>query len=379
MSVEYRDLSKTEYDGINIDYQLTYTIQSVEDNTYSFTCLDTSTIPASNNIYTRSWKVVLPYTQQPIVGTGSVFTVTIPNLTTALFEYSITNQTDGTVSKLQRYVYANTLSTVDGLLNRTSTSISKEHPSTSDYVYDNANNYKILSLDANEYNKIYKIIMDIMKSGYVKYATGISLDYLASFWMIKRNYNETDDELRLRLENAIRVNNSAVTKLNIKRLLLGAFGLMPDTEQEVLTTRDVMVIEREDVPTYDLSVRGAEFTIYVYGNPTIATNLQSIDDLINRSRAAGVYYNPYQFTFVTELYADINCNEFVVLDYLETQTIFGWGDMQWGSPNEPEPIESGVVTASYTFPQPGTYNISAFVTDTSDNESVIQENINVIS
>ena len=204
MSVEYRDLSKTEYDGINIDYQLTYTIQSIEDNTYSFTCLDTSTIPASNNIYTRSWKVVLPYTQQPIVGTGSVFTVTIPNLTTALFEYSITNQTDGTVSKLQRYVYANTLSTVDGLLNRTSTSISKEHPSTSDYVYDNANNYKILSLDANEYNKIYKIIMDIMKSGYVKYATGISLDYLASFWMIKRNYNETDDELRLRLENAIR-------------------------------------------------------------------------------------------------------------------------------------------------------------------------------
>ena len=147
---------------------------------------------------------------------------------------------------------------------------------------------------------------------------------------------------------------------------------MPDTEQEVLTTRDVMVIEREDVPTYDLSVRGAEFTIYVYGNPTIATNLQSIDDLINRSRAAGVYYNPYQFTFVTELYA-------MVMDYLETQTIFGWGDMQWGSPNEPEPIESGVVTASYTFPQPGAYNISAFVTDTSDNESVIQENINVIS
>ena len=80
-----------------------------------------------------------------------------------------------------------------------------------------------------------------MKSGYIKYATGLSLDLLAEAWGIYREDKETDEYLRARIVQTIAYHDSSITRESLCELIAILFNI---------SSNDVDLVEREDIPDY---------------------------------------------------------------------------------------------------------------------------------
>lgn len=342
----YKNRSLVEY-GIQLDF--IYTVEAMGSDSITISVQDDSIYDEANAPTSYSWKLTNGDTVF-YTGTEESFVLTFPMLAELTVEYTVVNAS-GT-SSLVRILYFNTFPTIKALLSRTSTAISKD---------TGGNNYKLFSLDGDEYDMIYSTIPDLMKSGYIKYATGIALDYLAAMWKIYRDENESDDALRTRLLQAIVLTDSYLTKQSIHKIITTAFGVADD---------EIIMVERTDLPDYtwanqissdmnpyDPVGRPAEFTFYVTNGPINPVLMSSVYKAIHAARAAGVYFNEVKITFIVDYEISVELTEFEVYEDIWLETIFGWSWMMWGSPEEVL-IENSVI-ATHTFDESGTYRVTA--------------------
>lgn len=342
----YKNRSLVEY-GIKLDFF--YTVDAMGSDSITISVQDDSIYDEANAPTSYAWKVtngdILLYT-----GNEESFVLTFPMVAQILVEYTVVNAS-GT-SSLTRVLYFNTFPTIKALLARTSTAISKDTM---------GNNYKLFSLDGDEYDMIYSTIPELMKSGYIKYATGVALEYLAAMWKIYRLENESDDALRTRLLQTIVLTDSYLTKESIHKIITTAFGVADD---------EIIMVERTDLPDYswgsdissdmnpyDIVGRPAEFTFYVTNGPVNPVLMSSVYRAIHAARAAGVYFNEVKITFIIDYKINVELTEFEFYEDIWLESIFGWSWMQWGSPEEVL-IENSIV-ATHTFDESGTYRVTA--------------------
>lgn len=328
-----------------------YTVKSISHNIVTVEFIDNSRYELYDSPTAFDW-IIEQNGEVIYTSSSESFEMSFSYSDHILVKYSIVTLT-GT-SYLDRDIYFNMYTTLDAMLSRTSTAISKE---------DDGNNYKLLSLDSQEYDNIYTSLTNLMKSGYFKYATGISLDNICSFWKIYRFDNESDDSLKSRLKSTILLENSNVTPSNIKELISASFGV---------TTDDVTLIERDASPNYSLATsinsdyanysstgRAAEFTFYIANGPLTDVQMNAFNTMINEAIAAGVYFNSVKVTFISNVEMALQLNDFAVAEVMYTEDIFGWdGPMVWGLSTEVYLADQMIAT--HTFTEDGTYIVSAY-------------------
>ena len=327
-----------------------YTVKSISHNIITVEFRDNSLYEMYDSPTVFDWIVEQ---NGNVIHTSSTesFVVSFPYSETILIKYSILTMT-GT-SYLDRNIFFNMTTTLDALLSRTSTAISKEV---------DGNNHKILSLDGQEYDKMYESLSNLMKTGYLKYTSGVSLDYLCAFWKIYRFDNETDDSLKSRLKSKILLENSNVTPGNIRKLIAASFGVSED---------DIIMVERDESPIYNWAsginpdynnynsiTRAAEFTFFVRNGPLTDVQVDAFNTMINEAIAAGIYFNTVKITLISNFETTLTLDDFAVAGVTPTENIQGWDEMLWGTLGEVLIINQSATV--YTFTQSGTYIISAY-------------------
>lgn len=327
-----------------------YVIKSISHNNITIEFKDNSLYEVYDSPTVFDWVIEQ---NGEVIHTSSEesFIITIPYSENILVKYSILTMT-GT-SYLDRNIFFNVTTTLEALMARTSTAISKEK---------DGNNYKLLSLDSQEYDVIYTALTNLMKSGYLKYATGKSLEYLCEFWKIYRYDNETDESLKTRLKSKIMLENSNVTPANIKSLISGSFGVSDD---------DITLLERDASPDYSFATsvnsdynnynsvnRAAEFTFFVANGPATNVQMDAFNNMIGEAIAAGVYFNTVKVTLISNFETALHLDDFAVAEIMPTEDIFGWDEMLWGVNNEV--LIADQMIAVHTFTEDGTYIVSAY-------------------
>lgn len=160
---------------------------------------------------------------------------------------------------------------VDELIKLLSTAFRKDKDS---------NNYKLLSVVDSEFSNIEQTINDIKNAHFVDYASGKSLDYIASLFNVRRKLNETDEHFRARIKFAFAKITNMATLNDIKEIIAAA-----------LKTKTNRIVVRDKY-----SIEPALFEIWLWLQDLTAAGLtlDEFQELVKAIKPAGVRVKAYQ-------------------------------------------------------------------------------------
>ena len=150
-----------------------------------------------------------------------------------------------------------------------------------------SNNYKLISIIADRFDKLENVLEDVRKSHFVETAQGISLDYIAKLFNMHRWKDESDDDFRTRIQAKMRTCLSCGTKSDLF-FAITYFNKL--SEQEVPV--NVFILEPEPahfivvIPvlnTYDLELKEK-----LYSKLFRAWFKKALEFIVNKVKAAGV-------------------------------------------------------------------------------------------
>ncbi|ADB58526.1 hypothetical protein [Archaeoglobus profundus] len=143
-----------------------------------------------------------------------------------------------------------------------------------------SNNYKLLKVVDSEFSNIEQVVNDIKNAHLVDFATGKSLDYIASLFNVRRKQNETDDHFRARIKLAFSKISNMATINDIKEIIAVALN----TKTSRVRVRD----------RYDLEVALFEVWIWLQDLNNAGLTLEEFQELIKAVKPAGVQVKAYQ-------------------------------------------------------------------------------------
>lgn len=145
---------------------------------------------------------------------------------------------------------------------------------------EDSNNYKLLKIIDSEFTNIEQAISDVKNSHFVDYASGKSLDYIASLFNVRRKQNETDDHFRARIKLAFSKITNMATIPDIKEILAATLQT---------STSRVRVRDRYDVEP-------AFFEVWVWAPDLTAAGLtlEEFQTLIGVIKPAGTRIQAFQ-------------------------------------------------------------------------------------
>jgi len=158
---------------------------------------------------------------------------------------------------------------ITSLINRLTEAFSK---------VSDSNNYKLLSIDAEQFDDLDQTFLDTQSAHYVEEATDESLDNVGELLNLERETNETDDQFRARIEAKVPSFIGGGTQAAI----IQAVAEFLDLDESYVSVEDGY----DDPPTsgnyghFRISI-----TVFVWN---VGQNLGRLYDLINDEiRAAG--------------------------------------------------------------------------------------------
>lgn len=160
---------------------------------------------------------------------------------------------------------------VDELIRLLSTAFRKDPDS---------NNYKLLKVVDSEFSNIEQAINDVKNAHFIDFATGQSLDYLASLFNVRRQLNETDDHFRARIKFAFSKITNMATIDDLKEIIAAAL--------KTITGR-VVVKDR-----YDFEPAFFEVWIWLQDLNNAGLTLDEFRELLNAVKPAGTRFQAYQ-------------------------------------------------------------------------------------
>ncbi len=142
-----------------------------------------------------------------------------------------------------------------------------------------SNNYKLLKIIDSEFSNIEQAINDIKDAHLVDFATGKSLDYIASLFNVRRKQNENDDHFRARIKLAFSKISNMATINDVKEIIAVALNTK---------TSKVRVRDRYD------SVALFDVWIWLQDLNNAGLTLEEFQELIKVVKPAGVRVKAYQ-------------------------------------------------------------------------------------
>lgn len=167
------------------------------------------------------------------------------------------------------------------MLSRLSTAFRKD---------EDSNNYKVLSVIAEEFDEIEQVIEQLRNSRFVEIATGKSLDYIAKLFNLTRKSEETDEEIRGRLQVELQKYMNYGTLNDILNVIKYFTGL---------EDKDIKIVEAPDaILGYGQGSFGnnvftspkATLRAELLEEPALQLNLKAFYNAIEAVKAAGVYF-----------------------------------------------------------------------------------------
>ncbi len=143
-----------------------------------------------------------------------------------------------------------------------------------------SNNYKLLSVIDSEFQNIEQAINDIKNAHFVDFATGKSLDYIASLFNVRRKQNETDEHFRARIKFAFSKITNMATIDDLKEIIAAA--LMTTTER--VRVRD----------KYELEPAFFEVWVWLQDLNNAGLTLDEFQELMKAVKPAGTRFQAYQ-------------------------------------------------------------------------------------
>lgn len=166
------------------------------------------------------------------------------------------------------------------MLSRLSTAFRKD---------EDSNNYRLFAVIADEFDEIEQVIEQIRDSRFVEVATGKSLDYIAKLFNITRIANESDDELRGRLQVELQKYLSSGTINDILNVIK-YFTLLENKNIKIIEAPDATLGFGEgSFGNNVFSSPKATFRIELF-NLAHQLNLKAFYNAIRNVKAAGVYF-----------------------------------------------------------------------------------------
>lgn len=165
---------------------------------------------------------------------------------------------------------------VDELIKLLSTAFRKDPDS---------NNYKLLKVIDSEFSTIEQTISDIKNAHFVDFATGKSLDYIASLFNIRRKLNESDEHFRTRIKLAFSKITNTATINDIKEIIAATLN----------TTTDRVVV-KDDYPA------AIQLWLWLQDLNNAGLTLDELKELLKAIKPAGVGLSAFQqgtFTYRT--------------------------------------------------------------------------------
>jgi|Deesub1362B_J571_1020462.scaffolds.fasta_scaffold00598_20 hypothetical protein len=167
------------------------------------------------------------------------------------------------------------------MLSRLSTAFRKD---------EDSNNYKVLSIIAEEFDEIEQVIEQLRNSRFVEIATGRSLDYIAKLFNLTRKSEETDEELRGRLQVELQKYLSCGTLNDILNVIKYFTGL-EDKDIRIVEAPDAILgFGKGSFGNNVFSSPKATFRIELLEEPALQLNLKAFYNAIKAVKAAGVYF-----------------------------------------------------------------------------------------
>jgi|Deesub1362B_J571_1020462.scaffolds.fasta_scaffold00525_8 hypothetical protein len=164
------------------------------------------------------------------------------------------------------------MSVIDRLVKRLSSAYRREQGS---------NNYKLLSIPAQELDQIEAELQNILNAHHVDYATGKNLDNLGKLFNCKRLTGESDAHYRARLKTQMQRYTSSATINNVKQVVATILGK---------PTSRVKVTEDFSGGKY------AHFDVWVWLQDLndAGITVQDLKDLISEIKGVGISVETYQ-------------------------------------------------------------------------------------
>lgn len=160
---------------------------------------------------------------------------------------------------------------VDELIRLLSTAFSKS---------PNSNNYKFLKVLDSEYTHIEQTINDIKNAHFVDFATGKSLEFIASLFNVRRAQNEIDDKYRAKVKlNAAIIKNTGTID-GIREIIATALS----TDMSRVRIRD----------RYDLEPAYFEIWVWLQDLSNAGLTLNEFFELVQVLKPAGTRVEAYQ-------------------------------------------------------------------------------------
>ena len=144
----------------------------------------------------------------------------------------------------------------------------------------NSNNYKLLKVLDSEYSNIEQTISDVKYSHFVDYATGKSLDQIASLFNVRRKQNETDEHFRARIKLMASILKGTGTIDDLREIIATAL---------ITQTSRVRVRDR-----YDLEPAFFEVWVWLQDLNNAGLTLDEFRELLNAVKPAGTRFQAYQ-------------------------------------------------------------------------------------